>query len=138
MRKYDLGKDTPISVVLQRLDDARAEGRIYVIANLVKVLRYRGRTDITLSPSERAILLRALRRIRGGKKVLPKWLPIGYQTARFIWLVRILVNSNVRVTKRDVKRIKMAARFYKENDSWHHRRQLRSLLLTARGIGLDI
>lgn len=136
--KYDLDDRTPVRVIKQRLAEARAEGRIYVIANIVRVLHWRGHSEIKLSDRELTDLRRALQSIRNGHKVLARWLPIGYQTARLISLIRQLSNRTVKVTRRDIQRIKRAVRFYKNNGDWHSRRQLRSLVLTARNIGLNI
>ena len=136
--KYDIDYSTPTSVVMEKLAEARAEGRIYVIANVVRVLRSRGCSEINLLSKERTTLLKALQSIRSGHKVLAHWLPIGYQTARFIYLTRLLSGRKVLVTKRDAERIKRAARFYRENDDKWNRRQLRSLVLTAKDIGINI
>jgi len=136
--KYDLDHRTPLRLVRQRLAEARAEGRIYVIANIVRVLHYRGHPEINLSDRERVTLFKALQSVRAGRKVLAHWLPLGYQLARLLSLARRLSGRRIRLTRRDEKRIRHAARWYRNNDDWHNRRQLRSLVLTAKDIGLDI
>jgi hypothetical protein len=138
MAKYDIDNKTPTRKVKRLLKDARCEDRVYVIANLVRVLRHRGCSEICLSPTEQMKLRKALQSVRHGKKVLAKWLPLGYQTARLISLVRLHCNRKVVVTKRDKMRIHRAAAFYRKNIDWHNRRQLRSLILTAQEIGLEL
>lgn len=124
--------------ILKRLRQVRKEKKIYVIANLVRVLQERDYKNATLSKKERKCLLETLRRVRSGEKVLASWLPIGYHTARFISLARLLCNQKIRVTKRDARRIKQAVRYYQKCNDWYSKRQLRSLLFTAKSIGLDL
>ena len=136
--KYETSHNTPIRHIKKLLADARIENRIYVIANLVGILQHRGCKDVKLSHAEQTKLFNALQSIRKGKKVLAHWLPIGYETARFIRLTRHLTSYKVRVTERDADRIKRAAKFYRKHDNKHNRRQLRSLIRTAKDIGLKI
>lgn len=135
--KYDLDENTPIRVIRKRLKEARREDRIYVVARIIGVLQWQGCKD-DLTAEEKKSLLKNLKLVRGGHKVLANWLPIGYQIARFLMLVRGLSVKQVSPTKRDIDRIRRAAYCYKHKGDWHSRRQLRSLISTAKLIGITI
>lgn len=138
MHKYDIGPTTPIRRIKKLLAEARTEDDIYVTARIVGVLRYRGCLDVDLYPYEKKSLRKALQKIRCGHKVLVHWLPIGYQTARLIWLTRQFSERKIVVTKRDIRRIRAAAGYYRKRGDKLSLRQLRSLVLTAKEIGLEI
>jgi hypothetical protein len=138
MGKYDISRKTTVSEIKRLLEGARSEGNIYVIARIVLILRNRHCDDVFLSREERTTLLRSLRQIRAGRKVLANWIPIGYQTARFVMLARFLCNPDITLTEKDKARIKRAARYYKKNGDKHSMRQLESLVLTAEEIGLEL
>lgn len=138
MLNFTFGPKTPTGQVRKLLAAARCEGDIYIIGRIVAILRYRGCTDVTLNSSESRKLLRALQSVRAGKKVLARWLPIGYQTVRLIWLARLVTCRSVKVTKRDLDRIKRAANHYRKSDDPFAKRQLRSLIETAQAIGIEL
>ncbi len=136
--KYDIDEKTPTNIVWRMLSQARAEDKIYVVAGIVEVLKVRG-YDLRLLHKEERKLFKAIRDLRAGKKQLARWLPIGYQLARFIFHAKHLCGPlSVRVTEQDRRRIKRAADYYwRQNDYWS-RRQLRSLVFTAKYIGVEL
>jgi hypothetical protein len=135
--KYDLDETVPTSVVRKRLREARKENRIYVIANILSVLKSR-KEKVSLTPTEKSELLGAVAELRKGRKQLARWLPLGYQLARFISLVNQLCGLKLKILPRDRARVKRAAAYYKKRGDWHSKRQLHSLMYTAKYIGIDI
>lgn len=137
--RYELNGKESISHIKRKLRQARKERRIYVIAHLVRILRYKGLVCIGLTKKEERCLIKALREARYGKKPLAEWLPRGYQIARFIFLVMLLMpERNIKVKRRDKVLIKETAKYYRKNWDRHSARQLKSLSQTARCIGVRI
>jgi hypothetical protein len=138
--RYEYSNRATTRSLLSGLDRARREGRIYVIANLVKMIRFsRMRLDVDLRKTERVELLCALGNARKGPLPLATWLPRGYQVARLLMLSMLHMPERVIVpTKRDRRQIKSAIQHYRsEPHDWHSRRQLGSLLRTCTAIGIQ-